>query len=171
MLFDNQDYCSSPSDFCVFSLPAYVRLGAIIPTMFVDYKTKNSFGERWGESPIEDLIVKVYTSSIVSGNFTLYEDDGVTFDYTKGIVRTTLLSHQVIPQTEDFNLTISLWTILLLLPSVELLELFWEPFHLEEIFYTFFWLIFRQVDCSPSISNIVSKYYLNYLKWLVSFEF
>jgi len=60
----------SPSD----ELPIFVREGAIIPMM----PDMNYVGEK----PIDPLIVDVYPEG--SSSFTLYEDDGVTFDYEKG---------------------------------------------------------------------------------------
>jgi alpha-glucosidase len=36
-------------DRCVFTMPVVVRLGAIVPAMYVDQDTKSVNGERWGE--------------------------------------------------------------------------------------------------------------------------
>lgn len=55
-------------------IPLYVRAGSIIP-----------FGpdEQYiGEKPAETLTLYVYAGA--DGKFTLYEDDGLTFDYEKG---------------------------------------------------------------------------------------
>lgn len=55
-------------------LPVFVRAGAIIPMM----PDMNFVGEK----PVDPLIVDVYPEG--TSSFTLYEDDGVTFNYEKG---------------------------------------------------------------------------------------
>jgi alpha-glucosidase (family GH31 glycosyl hydrolase) len=55
-------------------LPVFVRAGAIIPMM----PDMNFVGEK----PVNPLIVDVYPEG--TSSFTLYEDDGVTFNYEKG---------------------------------------------------------------------------------------
>jgi alpha-D-xyloside xylohydrolase len=56
------------------AIPLYVRAGAIIP-----------FGpelQYTGEKPADPLTLYVYTGA--NGEFTLYEDDGLTYGYEKG---------------------------------------------------------------------------------------
>ncbi|MDW6003743.1 TIM-barrel domain-containing protein [Vibrio mangrovi] len=66
----------------LFRLPAFVRAGAILPQMFVDQNTLDAWGhERAGTSTHNELILRVYASETPS-DFTLYEDDGLTLDYT-----------------------------------------------------------------------------------------
>jgi alpha-glucosidase (family GH31 glycosyl hydrolase) len=60
----------APSD----ELPVFVRGGAIIPMM----PDMNYVGEK----PIDPLIVDVYPQG--SSEFTLFEDDGISFNYEKG---------------------------------------------------------------------------------------
>jgi len=56
------------------TMPLYVRAGAILPFGSVkQYTTEPT------ESP---LVLKIYPG--VDGEFTLYEDDGVSFDFLKG---------------------------------------------------------------------------------------
>jgi alpha-glucosidase/alpha-D-xyloside xylohydrolase len=56
------------------TMPLYVRAGAILPFGSVkQYTTEPT------ESP---LMIKIYPGA--DGEFTLYEDDGVTFDFLKG---------------------------------------------------------------------------------------
>jgi alpha-glucosidase len=63
-------------------LPAFVRAGAILPLMPVDDQTKDALGHRRaGATPSNELLLRVYADSTLS-NFTLYEDDGVTLNYT-----------------------------------------------------------------------------------------
>jgi alpha-D-xyloside xylohydrolase len=55
-------------------MPAFVREGSIIP-----------FGpqlEFTGEKPADDITLYVYTGK--DGSFTLYEDEGVNYNYEKG---------------------------------------------------------------------------------------
>ncbi len=83
----------------VFRLPAFVRAGAILPQMFVDENTKDSFGRRKNGSPEHrELIVGIYASPSAT-EFTLYEDDGVSISYDSRCrplytTRTTLISQQ-----------------------------------------------------------------------------
>jgi alpha-glucosidase (family GH31 glycosyl hydrolase) len=60
-------------------LPVFVRAGAIIP-MMPDMKYV-------GEKPIDPLMVDVYPEG--TSTFTLYEDDGISYDYEKGEYCTT----------------------------------------------------------------------------------
>jgi alpha-glucosidase len=63
-------------------LPAFVRAGAILPLMPVDDQTQDAFGHRpAGATPRNALLLRVYADSTPS-TFTLYEDDGVTLNYT-----------------------------------------------------------------------------------------
>lgn len=78
----------------LFRLPLYVRAGAIIPMMFVDDKTVNILGQRSDGSVRNELIARVYADATGS-TFTLYEDDGVTYAYQNGGVRTTELTQQL----------------------------------------------------------------------------
>ncbi|MGH8338083.1 MAG: DUF5110 domain-containing protein, partial [Gammaproteobacteria bacterium] len=55
-------------------IPLYVRAGSIIPFGPVE--------QYIGEKPAETVTLYVYTGA--DGKFTLYEDDGLTFDYEKG---------------------------------------------------------------------------------------
>ena len=54
-------------------MPLFVRAGSIVPTGKVIQSTKEEQ---------KDLIVSVYAGA--DGSFTLYEDNGVTYDYEKG---------------------------------------------------------------------------------------
>lgn len=56
------------------SLPVYVRAGSIIPVGLVMEYT--------GQKPADPLTFFIYTGA--DGTFTLYEDDGLTYDYEKG---------------------------------------------------------------------------------------
>ena len=67
------------------------RQGAIIPEMFVDDQTMNSFGKRLDATTRDELMVRVASGPDAS-QFTLYEDDGETIGYQSGEVRTTVLS-------------------------------------------------------------------------------
>ncbi len=58
-----------------FRLPVFARAGAIIPLMFVDENTKNSFGARLDGTERSELVVRVFAAPEES-LFTLYEDDG-----------------------------------------------------------------------------------------------
>jgi alpha-glucosidase (family GH31 glycosyl hydrolase) len=78
-----------PND--VFTLPIFVKAGAIIPQMFVDDQTMNIFGKRLDDTRHDESILRVYADQTPS-EFTLYEDDGTTIAYQDGDVRTTLIS-------------------------------------------------------------------------------
>jgi alpha-glucosidase (family GH31 glycosyl hydrolase) len=110
---------------CLFTLPAYVRAGALLPKMHVDADTKNTLGERWvDDDHAADLIVHAFTQqwhgAAAASNFTLFEDDGATVDYlaassavngkgdadsdgAKG-VRTT----ELVQKTQQLNLTVTI---------------------------------------------------------------
>jgi len=62
------------ADASVDRLPLYIKAGAIIPVGVVILYTAQETGE-----PLE---IKVYQGN--NGNFTLYEDDGTTYNYEKG---------------------------------------------------------------------------------------
>jgi alpha-glucosidase len=62
-------------------LPVFARAGAILPMMHVDDQTKDAFGHRKDGTKRNELIVQVYADAAPS-EFTLYEDDGSTLDYT-----------------------------------------------------------------------------------------
>lgn len=83
---------SAPADTYYFLNPLFAREGAIIPKAYVDEKTMNALGKRWGEAPREELAVRVFSSPNAS-DFTLYEDDGVSRGYLRGKVRETVI-HQ-----------------------------------------------------------------------------
>ncbi len=65
----------------IFRLPAFVRAGAILPQMYVDEHTKDAYGDRRNGSRHDELIVNVYADETPSA-FTLYEDNGLTLNYT-----------------------------------------------------------------------------------------
>ncbi|QYF74432.1 TIM-barrel domain-containing protein [Cryobacterium sp. PAMC25264] len=77
-----------------FTLPTYVRAGAILPKALVDDNTMNIEGKRTTGSPNTDLIARVYANA-ASSNFTVYEDDGATTAYETGAVRTTEITQSV----------------------------------------------------------------------------
>ena len=56
------------------TIPLYVKAGAIVPIGPVKQYT--------GEASSEPLVLRVYPGA--DGAMTLYEDDGVSFDYQKG---------------------------------------------------------------------------------------
>ncbi|MCE0496001.1 TIM-barrel domain-containing protein [Vibrio salinus] len=66
----------------LFRLPTFVRAGAILPQMYVDDNTLDAFGHQ-GENTLahKELILSVYASDQPS-QFILYEDDGLTLNYT-----------------------------------------------------------------------------------------
>lgn len=66
----------------IFRLPTFVKAGAILPQMYVDEQTKDAHGNRSDGSRHNELIVNVYADTTPSA-FTLYEDDGLTLDYTE----------------------------------------------------------------------------------------
>ncbi len=70
---------------------AFVKAGAILPMQHpVQYV---------GERPLDTLILKVYPSG--NSSYTLYEDDGITFDYEQGkIARTRFNCSQSGARTE-----------------------------------------------------------------------
>jgi alpha-glucosidase (family GH31 glycosyl hydrolase) len=82
-----------------FTLPVYVRAGAILPKALVDDSTMNILGKRSSGSPNTDLIARVYANG-TSSNFTDYEDDGETTAYKSGSVRTTQISQALSGGTE-----------------------------------------------------------------------
>jgi alpha-glucosidase len=61
-------------------MPLYVRAGAVIPSALV--------AQYADEKPLSPLTLDVYAGE---GEFTLYEDDGHTFDYEKGLYALTRL--------------------------------------------------------------------------------
>ena len=78
----------------LFRLPVYARAGALIPKMYVDGKTMNALGQRADGSTRNDLIARVYASTLPT-TFTLYEDDGQTIAYQGGAFAATPLSQQL----------------------------------------------------------------------------
>ncbi len=77
--------------------PLYARQGSIIPKSYVDDKTMNALGKRWGEDPRNEMMVRVFSGPNET-LFTLYEDDGVSRGYLKNEVQQT-----VIHQKQDGN--------------------------------------------------------------------
>ncbi|GAB4564003.1 MAG: glycoside hydrolase family 31 protein [Anaerolineae bacterium] len=65
-------------------LPLYVRAGSIIPTGPVMQHTD--------ERPLDELTLEIYTGA--SGEFTLYEDDGLTLAYQRGEWATTTFRYE-----------------------------------------------------------------------------
>ncbi len=62
--------------------PLFVRAGAIIPCgPLMDYT---------GQKPLDKLQLDVYPAG--ESSFTLYEDDGISYDYLKGAVAETLIT-------------------------------------------------------------------------------
>lgn len=85
-----------------YRLPLFARAGALIPLMYVDGETMELGGLRQDGSRRDELIVRVFSGE--AGEFTLYEDDGVSLAYQAGEVRTTLLSQQ--PLADGLQVTI-----------------------------------------------------------------
>ncbi len=77
----------------VFTLPAYVRAGAIIPKAYVDDATMNIVGKRSDGTTRNELITRVYPSATAS-SFTVFDDDGASTAYAGGAVRTTEVTQQ-----------------------------------------------------------------------------
>lgn len=75
----------------VLRLPIFARAGAIIPKMYVDDKTMDSSGRRIDGTSRKELVLRIYADKNPS-NFTVFEDDGETTDYTQGAVRSTFVS-------------------------------------------------------------------------------
>jgi alpha-glucosidase len=76
-------------------LPVFVREGAIIP-MMPDMN--------WvGEKPIDPLIIDIYPEG--TSTFTLFEDDGISFNYEKGDYCET--GYQVVRNKENVIVDIS----------------------------------------------------------------
>jgi alpha-glucosidase len=74
-----------------FTLPVFVRAGAIIPKSFVDAETLNIVGGRADGIVRDELIARVYSSTAAS-DFTVYDDDGTSTAYQVGDVRQTPIS-------------------------------------------------------------------------------
>lgn len=85
----------------LFRLPAFVRAGGILPQMYVGDSTEDAFGHTTaGVAAHHELILSVYADPTPS-MFTLYEDDGLTLNYTDAgrpyyRYRTTALKQQQI---------------------------------------------------------------------------
>jgi len=77
----------------IYRLPLFMRVGAIVPLMYVDDQTMNINGQRLDGSVRDELILRVVASEETS-SFTLYEDNGVSIAYQDGQVRTTEISQQ-----------------------------------------------------------------------------
>lgn len=95
----------------IFRLPTFVHAGAILPQMFVDKNTQDAFGHQFkGTSEHDELIVRVYADETPS-TFTLYEDDGLTLNYTQTgrpfyHYRTTVLEQQQNKNNDTVKVTI-----------------------------------------------------------------
>ncbi len=71
-------------------LPLYVRAGAIIPMTYTDERTMNFSGHRSGDAKTPPLILRIYPDyPRGTGDYVLYEDDGVTTAYKTGEYRKT----------------------------------------------------------------------------------
>lgn len=81
---------SAPATTYYYLNPLFARAGAIIPKMYVDEKTMNALGKRWGEDARQELIVRVFSDEKASDT-TIYEDDGVSRGYLKDEVQTTVV--------------------------------------------------------------------------------
>src|SRR5262249_48845337 len=80
-----------------FTVPLFVRAGALVPEMYVDDLTMNALGARRDGTRRDDLVVRVYADDAPGGarhRFTLYEDDGETVAYLDGAVRRTVVSQR-----------------------------------------------------------------------------
>src|SRR5258707_2053848 len=64
------------------TIPLYVKAGAVVPIGPVKQHT--------GEVSSEPVLLRVYPGA--DGAMTLYEDDGVSFDYQKGAFRRIVCS-------------------------------------------------------------------------------
>ncbi len=73
-----------------FRLPLFAKAGAIIPMMFVDDNTMDSFGRRLDNSERSELLLRIFPGE--ASEFTLFEDDGVSQGYLKAELRRTLLT-------------------------------------------------------------------------------
>lgn len=74
----------------VFMNPLFMRGGAIIPKMHVDWQTMNVYGKREDNSRRDELILKIAPSN--HSTFQLYEDDGLSRGYEHNEFRTTKIS-------------------------------------------------------------------------------
>ena len=107
--------CQTPED---RGGPLFIRAGAIIPHWpEMDYV---------GQKPVETIGLHVYPAG--ESTFTLYEDDGITYDYLEGAVATTNItshatekevrltiarragSYEGIPETRSFDIWLYLET-------------------------------------------------------------
>jgi alpha-glucosidase (family GH31 glycosyl hydrolase) len=81
---------SEPKSTYYYMNPLFAKEGAIIPKMYVDDRTMNALGKRWGEPPRKELIARVFTGKIDSERI-VYEDDGVSRGYLQNQVRETTI--------------------------------------------------------------------------------
>ena len=66
--------------------PLYVRGGWVLPMQ--------PYTPRPASAPLDTLVMRVYpAASDVDNTFTLYEDDGISLDYQKGVYATTPLRY------------------------------------------------------------------------------
>ena len=80
------------------TLPLYIKAGSILPLI----PALNYVGER----AIEELEVNIYPSSEGSeSSYTLYEDDGISFDYQTG--ESSLIEFNYQQQDDEINLSIN----------------------------------------------------------------
>lgn len=82
----------------VFTLPLFVREGAIIPMATVDEKSMNALGLRTDGSSRPELLLRIFPSQ-QGTSFTCYDDDGETTGYQKGIYAETIVTQQMEGET------------------------------------------------------------------------
>lgn len=87
----------------LFTLPVFLRAGAIIPRMYVDEMTMNSSGMRTDGSRHDELLLDVVASESPT-EFTLFEDDGLTTAYQNGEMKTTVITQQLTGNTEFISI-------------------------------------------------------------------
>ncbi len=98
----------------IFMLPLYARAGSLIPIMFVDDNTLNSFGKRKDGKVRDELIIKAFAchgaDTAAEYSFILYEDDGTGIGYQNGAVRETIISHERSGDTTTITVGASIGT-------------------------------------------------------------
>lgn len=97
--FNTGDKISGPSTIAVTKaldeIPIYVRAGTILPLGPVVQNTEQKTNE-----PLE---LRIYPGH--NGSFALYEDDGHTYNYTKGLVRKTVFNWNDVTKTLSWNVS------------------------------------------------------------------
>jgi alpha-glucosidase (family GH31 glycosyl hydrolase) len=94
---DRVPYSEPASTYYYFN-PLFAREGAIIPKMYVDNRTMNALGKRWGENPRQELITRIF-SSPTETQFEVYEDDGVSRGYLNNEVQVTTIHQKLSPDS------------------------------------------------------------------------